>query len=181
MKLATKIMIISSALWLSACQAPPQPLLIVPNLQPTTQLPVQAFSVIDQRAHNYLLRIEYGTDQAQFSATEPALNTAINNALNDLFTTSSLASELVTVRLTEALIRVEQGAVKHVAQHQISLTLEVVDGNTTYSRDFNGKAEYESAFRADKAALERDFTALLNQVLRDVANDAKLRDMLTRP
>lgn len=181
MKLVSKIILASTALWLSACQAPPQPLLIAPSLETAGQLPVRSYSVIDQRAHNYLLRIEYSDDQAQFSATDPALNTAINNAVKQLFVTSPNATEAVTLRLTEALIRVEQGAVKHVAQHQVSLTLEVVDGDTTYTRDFNGKAEYESAFRADKAALERDFTALLNQVLRDVANDSKMRELLTRP
>lgn len=181
MKLISKMILASAALWLSACQAPPQPLLIAPSIEASSKLPVRAYSVIDQRAHNYLLRIEYSDDQAQFSATDPALNTAINNAVNQLFVASSNASETVTLRLTEALIRVEQGAVKHVAQHQVSLTLEVSDGDTTYTRDFNGKAEYESAFRADNAALERDFTALLNQVLRDVANDNEMRKLLTRP
>lgn len=168
-----------TAITLSACQSAPDPLLVNAQVNASQLTAPVALTVNDMRSHNYLMRVKLSDDQAQFAPSEPLLETAVYEALANKIAVNSNANSTMQVAINEALIDVEQGSVKHVVEHQISLQVKVIRGDTTYTRDYNGKASSEGAFRADAAALESDFSALLSQLLSDVLNDEKLIALIT--
>lgn len=164
----------AAALVISACQSAPDPLIVQPTISANaSDFPV-ALSVTDTRAQNYLLRIKLSDDQAQFASSAPMLETAIYDALAEKLRVVNSASTQVNVAIRQAIIRVEQGSVKHQAEHEISLLLTAQKAGATYTRDFNAKASSEGAFRADAAKLEAKFSELLGSLLDDMLQDPKL-------
>lgn len=172
------VLIGATALLISACQSAPNPLIVQPAISAnSSELPV-ALSVTDTRAQNYLLRIKLSDDQAQFASSAPMLETAIYDALAEKLNVVNSASKQVNVAIRQAIIRVEQGSVKHQAEHEISLLLTAQKDGATYTRDFNAKASSEGAFRADPAKLEEKFSELLGKLLDDMLRDPKLIDFM---
>jgi len=172
------LMISATLVALSACQSVPDPLLVNAQVSAAKVNAPVALSVNDMRSHNYLMRVKLSDDQAQFAPSEPLIETAVYEALAERLNLDNNAGATMQVAINEAVIEVEQGSVKHLVEHKINLQVKVTQGDTTYTRDYNGKASSEGAFRADAAALESDFSALLSQLLNDILRDEKLNALL---
>lgn len=169
----------ATAVLLAACQSAPPPLVLQPtvtNVQ-AGQAPV-VITVDDSRSHNYLLRIEYGDDEAKFAPSTPLLEEAVYAELVANLNASQRADNKLNITIDEAIIKVDQGTVKYTANHQIRMRVEFIYGATTYRKNFNGSASRDGALRADAASLERQFNDLLAELISDVLNDETIRQQL---
>ena len=161
---------------LSACQsAAPPPLTVVPQANQGVQItqPLQ-LSINDNRSHNYLLRIEHGTDSAQFSPSNPLISEAVKGYLTKTLTLQDNASSSLHIDIDEAIVRVSQKTMSYQANHEIAIRTTLQYGNKTLRKTFSGKSQSEGAFKADPAVLEREFSDLLARILNDMLNDPQI-------
>lgn len=169
------LLLLVSSLLLGACASTPQPLII--NLAPIANpspLPVQQLSVSDQRPHSYLYRQLKDDDKAQFIAPSMPLATTIKTALRPSVNNNSNGPTW-SVTIQEAVVEGTQRALKYQLTHQVELRVTAVNNNRRYSNVYRGRATSTGIGRASPAVIEREFSALLEQVLRDISADPELR------
>ena len=170
------LLLLLTSVLLSACASTSQPLII--NLDPISNaLPqsLQQLSVSDQRPHSYLYRQLKNNDKAQFIAPAMPLSETIQGALQPLIKPDNRNGLEWHIVIQQAVVEGSHSALKYQLNHQLELRVTAINNNKRYSNVYRGRAASNAIGRADPAVIEREFSALLEQMLRDIGADPKLR------
>ncbi|MGX5913568.1 YajG family lipoprotein [Aliidiomarina sp. Khilg15.8] len=162
------------ALMLSACQSPPDPVTLNPQLETTASDQRIALQVRDQRAQNHVLRIERSDDPAEFATADPTLASLISQRLGQRWTLDDEASARMQVSIRDALIIIRQGTLRHDTEQQVRLHVLLTTPQGEVEKTFNGRRESNGPLRADRDRIQNEFAGLLAEVLSELANDDTL-------
>jgi uncharacterized lipoprotein YajG len=162
------------ALALSACQSPPEPVTLNPQLDTTASSQRIALEVRDQRAQTHILRIERSDDPAEFATADPSLASLISERLGQRWTLDNDASTRMQVNIRDGLIIVRQGTLRHDTEQQLRLQVLVTTPQGEVEKTFNGRRESNGPLRADRESIQNEFAGLLAEVLSEIANDDTL-------
>lgn len=162
------------ALTLSACQSPPDPVALDPQLDTTSSSQRIALEVRDQRAQNHVLRIERSDDPAEFATADPSLASLISDRLGQRWTLDDDASIHMQVNIRDGLIIVRQGTLRHDTEQQVRLHVLLTTPDGEVEKTFSGRRESNGPLRADRDRIQNEFAGLLAEVLSELANDDTL-------
>lgn len=162
------------ALMLSACQSPPDPVTLDPQLDTTASSQRIALEVRDQRAQNHVLRVERSDDPAEFATADPSLASLISQRLGQRWTLDDDASTRMQVNIRNGLIIVRQGTLRHDTEQQVRLHVLLTTPDGEVEKTFSGRRESNGPLRADRDRIQNEFAGLLAEVLSELANDDTL-------
>lgn len=170
------VIALTSLLFVSGCQTVPKPLIInLPVVQPKLNANVSAVVVTDARSHRYLYRQLNTAEKASFVTSSEPLTEIISHALQAVVDPTTVQPLRWVITIDDAVIEAEISALKYQLTHHIVLRVEAISENRRFTNTYTGHAESESIGRPDAAVVEREFSSLLTQVLRDIINDPQLR------
>lgn len=158
-------------LTLSACQTTPDSVALNPQLNTSPSNAQVQLRVRDQRAHNYVMRVNTSEDSAEFATADPSLASLISAGLSDRWTITGTANAELEVIIRDALFVIKQGSLRHDTQHTLKLTVRLRTPSTEFEKTFNGTRESNGPLRADRTRVGQEFSELLAAVLSDIAND----------
>lgn len=173
-----KVATLLLALILSGCQSTPTSVVLNPQLDASPSGAAVQLQVRDQRAHNYIMRVNSSEDSAEFATADPSLASLISTALGERWVVSETASESADVELEviirDALFVIKQGSLRHDTEHTLSLQTKLSTPTTDFEKTFNGSRTSNGPLRADRLRVSQEFSELLATVLSEIANDEAL-------
>ena len=169
-----KVATLLLALILSGCQSTPTSVVLNPQLDASPSGAAVQLQVRDQRAHNYIMRVNSSEDSAEFATADPSLASLISTALGERWVISETADAKLEVIIRDALLVIKQGSLRHDTEHTLSLQTKLTTPSTDFEKTFSGNRTSNGPLRADRARVSRDFEGLLATVLSEIANDEAL-------
>lgn len=169
-----KVATLLLALILSGCQSTPTSLVLNPQLDASPSGAAVQLQVRDQRAHNYIMRVNSSEDSAEFATADPSLASLISTALGERWVISETADAKLEVIIRDALLVIKQGSLRHDTEHTLSLQTKLTTPSTDFKKTFSGNRTSNGPLRADRVRVSREFEELLATVLSEIANDEAL-------
>lgn len=159
---------------LAACSSVPEPVSLNPQVNTTVSGNIVNLRIRDQRAHNHVMRLEQNDQTAQFAPADPSLTSLIQDRLSQRWTLEDNASAQLEVILQEGIFVIRQGSLRHDTEHKVRLQVRLHAPGVEFEKTFSGSRESNGPLRADHRRIEREFAALLADVLNDLLNDEAL-------
>ena len=169
-----KVATLLLALILSGCQSTPTSVVLNPQLDASPSGAAVQLQVRDQRAHNYIMRVNSSEDSAEFATADPSLASLISTALGERWVISETADAKLEVIIRDALLVIKQGSLRHDTEHTLSLQTKLTTPSTDFKKTFSGNRTSNGPLRADRVRVSREFDELLATVLSEIANDEAL-------
>lgn len=169
-----KVATLLLALILSGCQSTPTSVVLNPQLDASPSGAAVQLQVRDQRAHNYIMRVNSSEDSAEFATADPSLASLISTALGERWVISETADAKLEVIIRDALLVIKQGSLRHDTEHTLSLQTKLTTPSTDFKKTFSGNRTSNGPLRADRVRVSREFEKLLAIVLSEIANDEAL-------
>lgn len=169
-----KVATLLLALILSGCQSTPTSVVLNPQLDASPSGAAVQLQVRDQRAHNYIMRVNSSEDSAEFATADPSLASLISTALGERWVISETADAKLEVIIRDALLVIKQGSLRHDTEHTLSLQTKLTTPSTDFEKTFSGNRTSNGPLRADRVRVSREFEELLATVLSEIANDEAL-------
>lgn len=169
-----KVATLLLALILSGCQSTPTSVVLNPQLDASPSGAAVQLQVRDQRAHNYIMRVNSSEDSAEFATADPRLASLISTALGERWVISETADAKLEVIIRDALLVIKQGSLRHDTEHTLSLQTKLTTPSTDFEKTFSGNRTSNGPLRADRVRVSREFEELLATVLSEIANDEAL-------
>lgn len=169
-----KVATLLLALILSGCQSTPTSVVLNPQLDASPSGAAVQLQVRDQRAHNYIMRVNSSEDSAEFATADPSLASLISTALGERWVISETADAKLEVIIRDALLVIKQGSLRHDTEHTLSLQTKLTTPSTDFKKTFSGNRTSNGPLRADRVRVSREFEELLATVLSEIANDEAL-------
>lgn len=169
-----KVATLLLALILSGCQSTPTSVVLNPQLDASPSGAAVQLQVRDQRAHNYIMRVNSSEDSAEFATADPSLASLISTALGERWVISETADAKLEVIIRDALLVIKQGSLRHDTEHTLSLQTKLTTPSTDFKKTFSGNRTSNGPLRADRVRVSREFEGLLATVLSEIANDEAL-------
>lgn len=169
-----KVATLLLALILSGCQSTPTSVVLNPQLDASPSGAAVQLQVRDQRAHNYIMRVNSSEDSAEFATADPSLASLISTALGERWVISETADAKLEVIIRDALLVIKQGSLRHDTEHTLSLQTKLTTPSTDFEKTFSGNRTSNGPLRADRVRVSREFEKLLAIVLSEIANDEAL-------
>ena len=169
-----KVATLLLALILSGCQSTPTSVVLNPQLDASPSGAAVQLQVRDQRAHNYIMRVNSSEDSAEFATADPSLASLISTALGERWVISETADAKLEIIIRDALLVIKQGSLRHDTEHTLSLQTKLTTPSTDFKKTFSGNRTSNGPLRADRVRVSREFEELLATVLSEIANDEAL-------
>lgn len=164
------------ALFISACQSQPDPLIIsADSVADNLNTKVNRLKVEDKRSYSYLYRHKKEEDKAEFAPAQRPLTAIVEEALQPVTGSSSHNGLTWYVTIEKALVDATLHTMKYELDHSVTIRVEATRANRRYSNFYSGTYSSTGGLKPAQATIERQFKQLLNSVLSDIANDPKLR------
>lgn len=187
------ILLLLSALFLSACANTPNSLKLTPQIDKNISInkveSKNSWSLqsVDLRNARYLIAISSGDDVATLFHESISSSLTIGKILHSHwlkqgvnFTDKKPNSQQIEIQVIKLLAEVEQSSFSHESDINLLIKIRLNTEQTTFTKTFRSHFEQKSPFSADVEALETQLNTQLSQLLNQIVQDPELNAKLAQ-
>jgi len=162
-------------------------MVIAPNLINETSNKLAGKSafveVNDLRNKIHIIEISKKDKAAELISSHQNLSNTISESFKKTLSHNGLdvndhGENQLTLIINTAEVNVQQTMVKYKATSLITLTIQLLTTEQTFTKTYNSKINSEGVLNVDIAVLERDFNQQLTNLFEKIVNDDELHQFL---
>jgi uncharacterized lipoprotein YajG len=171
---------------LFSCSSTPQFAIVAPDVPQLSLVnhithPIK-LTLQDFRSNRYLVKLNYANNPAELMSSQAPLADVFASAFEQAMQQQGISlSDLgspMTVKITQALIDVEQKLNDYQAHITVELMVQISKNNQTLTKTFVKNGQRSGLFSADIAVLERDFNLLAGELIANILQDPEVQQFL---
>ncbi|MFC3022321.1 YajG family lipoprotein [Vibrio zhugei] len=182
-----KLVLAASIALLSACSTPQQQVNFVPkpttSQSPVTQNASFTLTSKDVRSAQYIALVDSGRNQIEPIHARQNVRIAIENAVKDQFQSQGFnvtvnSKNSVNVEIENALVKVKHSILDNEMTAKVVIEVTAQSPTGRLVKTFTGTANRTAALSASVQDVQMVFNDVVNNVLKEMANDTELRQYM---